>query len=127
MPQPIPASTEAQIAAILNGRVEELFAKYGLGQEALVDLHLYVTITRSQLHQYFAEHPGTALAYFATHHATATEIHHDMIVLQKTESTYAVWCSDHGIPRSLKTFTRLEEAVAEYILGVTGRLLHGDK
>src|SRR5437868_3555756 len=34
---------------------------------------------------------------------------------------------DHGVPRHLKTFTRQEEAVAEYVLAVTGRLFRGAK
>jgi hypothetical protein len=122
--QPIPASTETQIDAVLNDRLEELFEQHGLGQEALVNLHLYLTITRSDLLNYFAKHPGSAGVYFASH---ARVPHDEAVVLQRTESGYAVWVSDRGTPRFVKTFLTLEDAVAEYILAVTGRLTHGDR
>jgi hypothetical protein len=124
MTPPITASVDAQIYAVLNDRVEELFRQNGLGEDALVDLHLYLTVTRSDLLKYFTSHPGSAQAYFISH---AKQPSDEAIVLEQTEAGYAVWVSDHGTPRFVKTFLGLDDAVAEHILAVTGRLTHGDK
>src|SRR4029453_3895860 len=111
---------------MLHDRVEELFAQHGLGDEALVDLHLYLTVTRSDLLKYFQEHPGAADAYLASHTREADDAG-DEIVLQKNEIGYAVWANDRGTPRHVRTFENANEAVAEYLLAITGRLTHGDR
>ena len=106
------ASVDAQIEAMLSGHIEELFAQDGLGEEELVDPHLYLTVTRSDLLRYLRAHPDAAAAYLAHGHEPTDE----NIVLQKVEPGYAVWASDYGTPRFVKTFSTLEEAVAEHAL-----------
>ena len=122
--KPIAASVEAQIDALLEDRIEALFGQYGLGQAALVDMHRYLTITRSDLLTYFTEHPGSADAFLVSH---ARDAHDDEIGLQRTEAGYVVWTTYHGAPAWVRTFLTADGAVAEFLLAITGRLTHGDR
>src|SRR6266496_5479139 len=107
MTRPLSVPKIVQIEAMLNGRIEELFSHNGLGEEELVDVNLYLTVTRADLLEYFTNHPGAASAYFASIWKEPT---HEAIMIQANECGYAVWISDHGIPRDVRSFATLEDA-----------------
>ena len=115
---PLNVPTSVQIEAMLFGSIEELFYRNGLAEEELVDVHRYLTVTKHDFLDYFKEHPAAALSYFR---AVPQEPVHESIMLQTSAAGYVLWVSDHGVPRGVKTFSSLEDAVAEHVLSVFGR------
>jgi hypothetical protein len=77
------------------------------------DVRRYVTFTRSDAETYLRNHPVVAADYFRKHSSSRA---HDAPIIYEKGDHYIVAWSDHGTPRSERSFPTLIEAVAYHAL-----------
>jgi hypothetical protein len=107
-------SKEEQIKAIIEGRLFRLLKRHGVIDPSMVDIRRYVTVGKTDIHQFLIDNPTLAHVYFDQH--KTTQVGHDVPGLVKENDKYVVFWFYHGKRRDIVEFSSINEAVAKHII-----------
>ncbi|MGH2509949.1 MAG: hypothetical protein ACRETC_11560 [Gammaproteobacteria bacterium] len=110
-------SKREQIVAVFDGRASNLIKEYYRDADDF-NFTSYLTFTREDLMRFLGENSDIVKTY--AEKCIFSDTKHDVCAIMPVHEGYIVAWLDHGRPMNPKTFSNLEEAVTEQVLGRYG-------
>ena len=105
-----------QLDAFASRHMYALMRKLGIDVYK-VDPRTLLTLTRTDVLQYFRQHSDQAEALLAS---PKERPFHDVLLMERRDSSFVIFDMDHGIPRSEMFYDSIEEAATDFVAFTIG-------